>query len=72
MILVILGYTLIALVVLIFIGLVLRDYLVKRMGEAFALGMKLGIVRGQIGQDAMDQIMIDAGIDLDKLPGRAA
>lgn len=68
MILEIAGYAFLGLVALTFVWLAFRGFVVKRMGEAFALGMKMGIVRGQIGQDAMDQIMVDAGIELDKLP----
>lgn len=68
MILVILGYTLIALVVLIFIGLALRDYLVKRMSSAFELGAKLERVRHQISPEAMEGILRDAGIDPADLP----
>lgn len=72
MILEIAGYAFVALVVLIFIGLAFRDYLVKRMSSAFELGMKLERVRAQLGEEAHDALLVGAGINPADLPGRAA
>lgn len=63
MILIILGYTFIALVLLVFAGLALREFVARRMSESFDLGMKLGTIRAQIAPDLMDEILRDAGID---------
>lgn len=69
MILEIAGYSFVGLVALVFIGLAARDFVVKRMAEAFDLGMKMATIRASIHPDVMDEILREAGIDPEKLPG---
>lgn len=72
MTLVIIGYALLALVGLAFMVIAFRDFVVKRMSEAFEMGKKMEILRQQLGQETVDQMMRDAGIEPTELPGRAA
>lgn len=68
----ILGWAFLALVALAFAVGGARAFVVKKMAESFDIGMKLGILRGQLGQDAIDQMLRDAGVEPNNLPGRAS
>jgi hypothetical protein len=64
------GWVFIGLIALTFVAYAFRDFVVKRMAESFELGMKLGVLRGQIAGEQMDGILRDAGLDPTQLPDR--
>lgn len=68
----IIGWVFAGVMALSVLGFTARDFVVKRMSASFELGMKLGILRGQLGRDQMNQILIDAGLNPADLPGMDA